>query len=183
MSRFSVKNILLGFGIGIVFMSIISIIYLAGMDPEKNLTEEEILKLAEKYDLVKRTDIINDGTTKASSSGFSSTATTGKSDVEEPIKDSGKEPEATTAATPPTAPTITPSPQPITTAEPITVTIGEGATSEKIAIKLYEAGLVNSSSEFVKLLGDMGLEDKIQVGIFKINKNASMKEIVELITK
>ena len=176
MSRFNVKSILLGVGIGIVLMSIISMIYLAGMDPAKNLTEEEILKLAEKYDLVKRSDIINDSTailstseenntaenTTPGSESLSTNTATGKLDTEKPDKTIAKESE---------------------TSAQVTITISEGATSEKIAAQLFEDGLIKDTSEFVKLLGDMGLEDNIQIGVFKINKNASMKEIAETITK
>lgn len=58
MKNFHIKSLILGIGIGIVMTSIISIIYLAGMDPAQNLSEEEIIRLAGKYGMVKSTSLL-----------------------------------------------------------------------------------------------------------------------------
>jgi hypothetical protein len=59
MDNFSLKSILLGVGIGIIITSTVSIIYLAGRDPINELSEQEVIKLADKYGLVKSTQLIN----------------------------------------------------------------------------------------------------------------------------
>jgi hypothetical protein len=59
MDNFNLKSILLGVGIGIIITSTVSIIYLAGRDPLNELSEQEVAKLADKYNLVKNTQLIN----------------------------------------------------------------------------------------------------------------------------
>jgi len=53
MSSFNVKSVLLGIGIGIIITATASIIYVAGRDPMKDLTEQQIISQAEKYGMVK----------------------------------------------------------------------------------------------------------------------------------
>ena len=61
MGSFHIKSLFLGLGIGMILTSTISIIYLAGMDPAGNLSEEQIVKLAEKYGMVKSASLIDNG--------------------------------------------------------------------------------------------------------------------------
>lgn len=53
MGNFSAKSILLGMGIGIILTATVSMIYLSGRDPVKELTEQQIVSQAEKYGMVK----------------------------------------------------------------------------------------------------------------------------------
>jgi len=57
MKRFHVRSIILGIGIGLIFTSIISLIYFAGTDPAKNISDEEIIRRAEELGMVKRNSI------------------------------------------------------------------------------------------------------------------------------
>lgn len=59
MSKFSIRSILLGIGIGMILTSTLSLIYLAGRDPGKTMTQEEFAKLAGQYGYVKQTEILN----------------------------------------------------------------------------------------------------------------------------
>lgn len=52
MSKFSIKSVLLGIGIGMIITSIASMIYFAGAYPQNELSEQDIARLAEKYDLL-----------------------------------------------------------------------------------------------------------------------------------
>lgn len=52
MRSFHIKSIILGIGIGIILTSITSIIYLAGTYPEKELSDQEIIKKAEQLGMV-----------------------------------------------------------------------------------------------------------------------------------
>ncbi len=55
MSSFSTKSVLLGIGIGIIISATASMIYVAGRDPMKDLTEQQIISQAEKYGMVRAT--------------------------------------------------------------------------------------------------------------------------------
>lgn len=55
MSNFNLKSVLLGIGIGIIITATASIIYMAGRDPMKDLTEQQIISQAEKYGMVRST--------------------------------------------------------------------------------------------------------------------------------
>lgn len=59
MEKFNIKSILLGIGIGIVITSFISIIYLAGSDPKGVLSDEDVIKRAEKLGMVKAESTVN----------------------------------------------------------------------------------------------------------------------------
>lgn len=60
LSQFNIKSILLGIGIGIIVTATASMIYLAGRDPMENLTEEQIIKRAEMYGMVKQEILVDD---------------------------------------------------------------------------------------------------------------------------
>ncbi|NLV35183.1 MAG: hypothetical protein GXY17_00700 [Clostridiaceae bacterium] len=60
LSQFNIKSILLGIGIGIIVTATASMIYLAGRDPMENLTEEQIIKQAEMYGMVKQEILVDD---------------------------------------------------------------------------------------------------------------------------
>ena len=60
LSQFNIKSILLGIGIGIIVTATASMIYLAGRDPMENLTEEQIIKQAEMYGMVKQELLVDD---------------------------------------------------------------------------------------------------------------------------
>jgi len=53
LSRFHLKSILLGIGIGIVITAIAVMIYSAGRDPLDEVSEVQIIRQAEKYGMVK----------------------------------------------------------------------------------------------------------------------------------
>jgi hypothetical protein len=53
MSNFHIKSVLLGIGIGIIITATISLVYLSGRDPMKELTEQQIVSQAEKYGMVR----------------------------------------------------------------------------------------------------------------------------------
>ncbi|MGE5615201.1 MAG: hypothetical protein ACM3XR_12445 [Bacillota bacterium] len=57
MSRFQLRSVLLGIGIGIIITSIASLIYMAGRNPMKDITREQIIREAEKYGMVRATTL------------------------------------------------------------------------------------------------------------------------------
>jgi len=57
MKHFHIKSILLGIGIGIILTSIMSLIYLAGAQPEAKLSDEEIIEKAKALGMVEADSI------------------------------------------------------------------------------------------------------------------------------
>lgn len=57
MRCFNIKSLLLGIGIGMVFTSIISMIFVSAFSTT-NLNEEEIKQLARQYGMVEKSEII-----------------------------------------------------------------------------------------------------------------------------
>lgn len=56
LSRFHLKSIFLGIGIGIIITAIAAMVYSAGRDPIKEVSKEQIIRQAEKYGMVKSSD-------------------------------------------------------------------------------------------------------------------------------
>jgi len=59
MKRFHVRSIILGIGIGLIFTSIVSLIYFAGTEPATNISDEEIIRRAEELGMVKGSSIFD----------------------------------------------------------------------------------------------------------------------------
>ncbi len=53
MSRFNLKSLLLGIGIGIIITAVAGMIYAAGRDPMDGLSKEQIMGQAEKYGMLR----------------------------------------------------------------------------------------------------------------------------------
>jgi hypothetical protein len=64
MEKFHIKSIILGVGIGTVITAITSMVYLAGVDPSKSLSKDEIIQLAKQYGMVESKGIIVDDSNK-----------------------------------------------------------------------------------------------------------------------
>lgn len=196
MSRFSIKNIMLGIGIGIVFMSIISLIYMAGSDPTANLTENDLARIADKYGLIKRTDVIDNnssilstettGSTEAGSSSESRETTSATSAAGQSTNSSSVTEAAMTVASTTEASAGTTTVGTTVSGgnnQEVLFVIKSGETSEQIAANLHKNGLIDNETDFIKLIGGKGLEDNIRAGEFKINRKADMNEIIKVITK
>ena len=67
MGRIHIKSMILGVGIGIIFASIVSMIYLAGTQPNEKLSDDEIRSRAEALGMIEADDIFLDGTENESS--------------------------------------------------------------------------------------------------------------------
>ena len=65
----------------------------------------------------------------------------------------------------------------------INITIPSGALPNEIASILVSKGLVESKSEFIDKVVEMGVEKKLKSGTFKIAKGSSLEEIVNIISK
>ena len=65
----------------------------------------------------------------------------------------------------------------------INITIPSGSLPNEIANILVSNGLVESKSEFINKVVEMGVETKLKSGTFKIPKGSSIEEIVNIISK
>ena len=63
----------------------------------------------------------------------------------------------------------------------VSISILESDSSISVATKLYQAGLVDSDTEFQSYISNMGKEDSLKSGTFKIPKNATDEQILSII--
>lgn len=176
MGNYSIKNISLGIGIGLIISSMININ--AG---SRELTAEEIKKEAVKHDLIvfTREEILNNKSQEnAPAAEPTPTAT----------------PEPTAAPTPSAAPAANaadtaPSPSPAqkqaidASSEKITVEIISGMSSERIAELLKDKGVIKDTKAFLKRLVELDKEDKLMIGNFQIPKDSGYDEIIKILTR
>lgn len=91
-----------------------------------------------------------------------------------------------TEAVPTEAPTPAPTEAPTESENPsesITFVIKSGETSWSISKALYEAGVVESASDFDAYLCQNGYDKTIRTGTFEISKNATYEEIAKKIAR
>jgi hypothetical protein len=167
MGNYSVKNIVLGIGIGLVFSSMINISI-----SNKELTVDEIKMEAAKHNLIILTkeEILN-----SQPQGII------------------QEPTPTLAPTPTPTPTPSPTPTPEASSnapEPTSaagnkakITVSSGMSSEAIAELLRDAGVLKDTKAFLKRLGEVGKENKLKIGTFEITKGAKYDDIINILTK
>jgi len=73
MSRFNLKSLLLGIGIGIIITAVAGMIYAAGRDPMDGLSKEQIMRQAEKYGMLRPS--ILQGTSSEAQTGVAASGT------------------------------------------------------------------------------------------------------------
>lgn len=72
--------------------------------------------------------------------------------------------------------------QPSQPANKIQIDIPSGSPGVKIASLLQEEGLIDSTSEFINRLEERKLDSKLRAGNFKIPENASLDEVINILT-
>lgn len=161
MGNYSLKNIFLGVGIGLIAASMLNISM-----GSRELTVEEIKQEAQKHNLIVLTkeEFMDD-----------------KSSAPEPTM----APTATPVPTKAAAPVITPSP----TAAPkvqegkVTVNVKSGMSSDDVTDMLEASGLLKDKKAFKKRLGELNMDSKLKVGTFEITKGLSNDEIIKILTR
>jgi hypothetical protein len=154
MTKYSIKNICLGIGIGLVFSSILNI-----NTTPKNLSIDDIRKAAIKYNLivVDAKDLIQ----------------------KQPLQEVPSK-EAPNEEVPKQEPPTT---QNAPNLEQVTViTINSGTNAEGIAELLLSNKLIESKQAFLNRLTELKKESKVQIGTFKIPTGATMDKIIDIIT-
>lgn len=64
----------------------------------------------------------------------------------------------------------------------VSIYIEYGSTGSQIAQLLIDAGLIDSKEDFYNAVTEAGADTKLQAGSFKIPSNATLPEIVRIIT-
>lgn len=159
MANYSLKNIVLGIGIGLVFSSMINISI-----SNRELTVEEIKMEAAKHNLIILTkeEILN-------SQPLTPTPTT--------------TPTPAPAGSAEAAPTGTAAKPPTTAGNKAKITVNSGMSSEAIAELLKDAGIIKDTKAFLKRLGEAGKDDKLKIGTFEIPKGSGYDDIINILTK
>lgn len=163
MGNYSIKNIALGIGIGLVISSVINISAICS-----DMSVEEIKKEASKHNLIVFTkeEILDNQTLEDTPS-----ATPIQTDIAASQQNTTDKPSETAQNPAPAA------------EEKITVDIESGMTSERIADLLKEKGIIKDTREFLKRLGEIGKDDKLRLGKYGIPKGSSYDDIIEILTR
>lgn len=176
------KYYLRGLGIGII---LITLIFSINGYKEK-LSNREIISRAEKLGMVMKDEQpFISGTPAVSPVVTGSPEITESPDtVPSTIPEPTKAPDASEAVD--TVPTIAPTPtdKPVvgSSKTEITFTIKRGMSSGKVALLLYNSGLVDNADKFNEYVVQKDKADVIKVGKFTVLKGASYSDIMKVIT-
>lgn len=177
------KYYLRGLGIGII---LITLIFSISGNKEK-LSNKEIISRAEKLGMV-----MWDEQPSISEAPAVSPVVTGSPEITESPDITGaidatitpsptKKPDMSDAV-----PTVAPKPtdKPIvgTSKTEITFTIEQGMSSGKVALLLFNSGLVDNADKFNEYVVQVGKADVIKIGKFTVEKGASYSDIMKVIT-
>jgi hypothetical protein len=153
MTKYSIKNICLGIGLGLIIASVANL----GASP-RDMSVDALKTEAQKHNLI----II---------------------DAKELIQkqpDSSNTPAAEPKGGKPAEQTAPPDPAESKGA--VQIVIESGATSEKVAQLLLEGKLTDNKQIFLDRLKELKKENKMQIGTFNIPKGSSIDEIINAIT-
>ncbi|HHV29898.1 MltG/YceG/YrrL family protein [Acetivibrio mesophilus] len=180
MSKFYIKNILLGIGIGIVLTTLTGIIYSAGMEPQ--MSKEEIMAMARQYGMVSSSEMIKEDEQKEPELA-------GTEEIQaEPTLDPGnaEEMQAEPTKDPANVEEIKAEP----TEDPgaiekmqVKIAVAPGDNPNDIARKLLEKGLIDSPDSFVNEIKAMNLQRSMQVGEYTIEEGTDITTIIRVICK
>ena len=166
------KYFMRGLGIGIIFGAIVMLAAAAGKTDKEKLSNEEIIKRAEKLGMVMATD--TDADAKAAEEVISTTEkTTEATETEEKTEVSTEE--ITTEE-------VTTTEDSHNTYTEATITVSSGMESTEVAAMLEKAEIIKDAEDFDNYLVTQGISDKIQINTFKLNSNMTYEEIAKIIT-
>ena len=143
MGNYSLKNILLGIGIGLIIAAVLNI-----STGSREMTVEEIKKEAEKHNLIV---------------------------LEKEEFMDRRSPENVQPPTPTAVPAAS--------EDKVTISVKSGMNSEEIIDLLVEAGLLEDRKAFRNKLGELGVDSKLRVGDFEIQKDSSYDAIIKILTR
>lgn len=193
------KDSLRGFGIGIIFTTMVFLFTGAKKDIS-GFSKQDIIKKAQDFGMLTQEEV-DEIILKYT---LSATKTPESMEIISPEPKETSKPneeakstilptqtpiltlEPTQTPKPTVEPTPKPTPKPTQTPKPeeyVTVTISRGMYSSSVAKQFKEKGLIENAEEFDRYLCDAGYELKLRVGTYKIKKGSSYEEIAKKITK
>lgn len=180
----SLKSFSFGLGIGIAFVSILSLV-LFRVEVNKikkaenttvtaEMSDEEIMKRAKELGMITYSDL---------PSKKNAEATTNKNVAEDNNKNQAER--VTEKATEKVTEKLTEKTTEATTkansSDTVELTIKSGATARIVSQELNRLGVIDDVEDFRLYLGASGYGKKIMTGKYEIPKNASYDEIIEMI--
>jgi hypothetical protein len=180
MQGFHIKSILIGLGMGIIIAAILGIIcYNAGASSVSKPSKEEVIQLAKSYGMIDPTDLIKGQSDQTNQNSDKSTIKV-NSDDNTPTSpaDSTTKSSTTNKATTDNADTKQQDQPKI-----LSIVINSGDSTQTIAERLVNSGLIANKNDFFNKLTALGLSEKIETGEFKIRTGATVEDIVRIITK
>ncbi len=179
MQGFHIKSILIGLGMGIIIAAILGVIcYNAGSNTVSKPSKEEVIQMAKNYGMIDPSDLIKGQGDQANQNSDKSTIKV-SSDDKTPTPPA----DGTTKSTATNAQTADNNDTKQTQPKTVSVVIKSGDSTQTIAERLLNAGLITNKNDFFNKLTALGLSEKIETGEFKIQTGASTEDIVRIITK
>lgn len=175
MQNFHVKSILLGIGIGIVLTAFIGTIYSTGNEPV--MDKDEIIERAKQFGMVFSEDLILGGTDQESQTTNEVSPTAVQQGNSDQVQSEEKKSSALSPENDQGVKTVENSVE-----EDVVISIQPGYTSEILANRLVDSGLIHDADSFVNHLVEMKLEGSIQVGNFRIRRGSDHNTIARAVT-
>ncbi|WP_313563701.1 ABC transporter substrate-binding protein [Ruminiclostridium cellobioparum] len=173
------KSIILGIGIGMVITSVAGLIYSGGdgtRSDAKDLSREEIVRLAKGYGMVEPVRLVEDaaaatqtGNPAPDNISSKSTGADSQNSAAAQQTDETGEPEIQTPA------------EPDAEGKNITVEIKRGYNSTMVAQLLYDKGVISDMKKFVDTMAAYSATKKINIGTYTFKKNDDYVHIVKVI--
>ncbi len=194
------KYFMRGLGIGIIFGAIVMLAAAAGKTDKEKLSNEEIIKRAEKLGMVMATDTDADAktveevisttekTTEATETEEKTEVSTEETTTEEITTEEITTTEAQTTEEKKTTESTTESKKEKNTEDShntyteATITVTGGMESTEVAAMLEKAEIIKDAEDFDNYLVTQGISNKIQINTFKLNSNMTYEEIAKIIT-
>lgn len=172
MADFHIKSMTLGIGMGIILTSLVSMIYFTGTGMK--MSKEEIISEARKYGMIDKSEIIKDDVKPASGKPTENNGTPpAKTDnvLQKPIRDE-KSDESSKNEAPVPKPTI----------KNMIIEINEGDTSEIVAEKLYNKGIISDKESFINKINSSKFDTKIANGTFEVKPGEDYNNLIKILT-
>ncbi|MCR5581189.1 MAG: hypothetical protein K6F66_06330 [Pseudobutyrivibrio sp.] len=173
------KYYLRGIGIGIILATcLLSISFYFGKDNlgTREMTDAEIIQKATELGMVeapKEDEEDSEDSSKEELKDEAASEETAKEDakeditLDEAIDEASSDTESETEA------------DDVVTYIPFSINSGE--SSDSVASKLYNAGLVDSASEFNSYMNELGVDSRIQSGTFYVKEGSSYDDLISLL--
>lgn len=192
------KYYLRGLGMGILFATVIMMV--SGMIHNNNLSDEEIMKRAEKLGMVMAESESDTGLFSGKGDSESESVSEPESD-KEPESDSESHTEPSEEPEPSESESTSDSesesnsesestsegesqnPPPVVERNQVVFYVYNGDTPKKVSRRLEELGVIDDAAAFRKYIDDNGYSGRLRVGEYVITIGADYEEIAKIITR